>query len=258
MIAQKRRGIGRVPVAIAIAAIVVLAGIATSSYLMAARTPGASGTTTASAGSSTISVGTTTSQQATSRATSVQSSTVSSNSSLSQSTVQYPLVWGPNPVSACAGIAFCVYATLGLSGQTATNNTSSATTIIQGNATTIVRSSVTTIIRANSTAFDYPSPNTSYTVTLSAFVQDAVTSQNATTPNGIPVVASGCYIQPAGFTQCIVGAPYMPVVPSGDPYRVTVFVTMNYLPCSLQKANLQCSSQLLAPPSPAVTGDFEG
>jgi hypothetical protein len=142
----------------------------------------------------------------------------SSRSTVQQSSaVQYPLAWGPNPLTACAGIAFCINATLGISGQL-----------------------------------------TSYSLTLSAFVQDAVTGQNATTPSGSPVVESGCDIQPTGFTHCIIGAPYLPVVPSGDPYKVTVFVTQNYLPCSLQKADELCSSQLLAPPSPTVTGDFEG
>lgn len=208
MTSQERPGLGRVAVAVAIATIVILAGIATFSYLTVARS----------------------SEQA----TSVQSSSASSASSLGESTAQYPLVWGPNPVSPCAGIAFCVYATLGLSSQTGANSASSATTVNESNA------------------------NASYTVELFAYVQDAVTGQNATTPSGIPVVGSSCTVQSAGFTRCIVGAPYMPGVSSGDPYKVTVFVTMNYLPCSLQKAGLQCSSQLLAPPSPTVAGDFEG
>jgi hypothetical protein len=177
---------------------------------------------------------------------SVQSSSVSSSSSLNQSAAQYPLVWGPNPVTACSGIAFCVYATLGFSGQTATNDTSSATTIIQGNATTIIISSTTTIMSGVSTGVYFPSPNASYPVTVTAFVQDAVTGQNATTPNGVPFVASTCYIQPTGFTKCIVGAPYMPLVPSGHPYKVTVFVTKGD------------GETLLAPPSPTVTGDFDG
>jgi hypothetical protein len=176
----------------------------------------------------------------------VQSSSVSSNSSLSQSAAQYPLVWGPNPVTACSGIAFCVYATLGFSGQTATNDTSSATTIIQGNATTIIISSTTTIMSGVSTGVYFPSPNASYPVTVTAFVQDALTGQNATTPNGVPFVASTCYIQPTGFTKCIVGAPYMPVVPPGHLYKVTVFVTTGD------------GKTMLAPPSPTVTGAFDG
>ena len=239
MIGQKRRGIGRVAVGIAIAAIVVLAGIATSSYLMAARTPGANGTSTA---------------------TSVQSSSVSRNSSLSQSTAQYPLVWGPNPVYACsAGGGFCVAAILGFSGHTATNSTTfSTTTIIQGNTTAIVGSTATTVIHGVTTDFRYPAEDASYPVLATAWVQDAVTGQNATTPGGGPLVASTCHIQPTGFTHCIVGAPYMPGVPAGDPYKVTVYITKTSLPCPLQPGGSQCSSQLLAPPSPTVTGNFEG
>src|ERR1700730_4849056 len=184
MIGQERRGIGRVAVGIAIAAIVVLAGIATSSYLMAERTPGASGTTT--------------SHQTTSAGTSVQSSPVSSSSSQSQSAVQYPLVWGPNPVYTCsAGGGFCVAAILGFSGHTATNSTTFlTTTIIQGNTTTILGSSATTVIHGVTTDFKYPAEDASYPVLATAFVQDAVTGQNATTPGGGPFVASTCYVQP--------------------------------------------------------------
>lgn len=175
----------------------------------------------------------------------VQSSSASSNSTLSQPATQYPLVWGPNPVTACSGTAFCVYATLGFSGKTETNDTSSATTIIQGNATTIIISSATTIISGVSTAVIFPSPFTSYSVVVTAFVQDAVTGQNATSPNG-PFVYSTCYIQPTGFTKCIVGALYMPVVSPGHAYKVTLFVT------TLD------GKTMLAPPSPTVTGEFNG
>jgi len=187
---------------------------------------------------------------------SLGSSAVSiSGSSAIQPAVQYPLVWAPNPLSACEAGAFCINATLGFSGQpgTTNNNTSSATTIIGSNATTIVISSTTTIIRSSETDWVFPSPATSYFVTLFAFVQDAVTGQNATIPRGYTVVGSGCYIQPTGLTHCLVSAPYLPVVPSGHPYKVTVFVTQADTPCSLQKANEPCSSQLLAPPSPTIT-----
>jgi hypothetical protein len=188
---------------------------------------------------------------------SVQSSSVSSNSSLSQSAVQYPLAWGPNPPSACDAGAFCIDVTLGFSGQTATTNTTSATatTIIQGNATTIILSSTTTIIRNNGTETTLIAPpfGSSYYVVATAFVQDAVTGQNATRPDGGgPFIQSGCYIQPTGFAHCLVSAWFFPTVAPGDPYKVTVFVTKEYTPCSLQKAG-QCSSQLLAPPSPTVT-----
>jgi hypothetical protein len=95
-------------------------------------------------------------------------------------------------------------------------------------------------------------------VDIWAFVQDAITGQNATNPVGAPVVASGCYIQPTGFTQCIVGAPYTPVAPSAPHYKVTLFVTTSDMPCSLKVPELLCPAELLAPPSPTVTGDFEG
>jgi hypothetical protein len=159
--------------------------------------------------------------------TTIQSSSASNGSrSTNQSSTiqqtsaaQYPLVWGSNPPSECDQGIVCINVTLGFSGQAATTNNTG-----------------------------------SYDVTLSAFIQDAVTGQNATTPGtGGPVVQSGCYIQPVGFTNCTVYAPYSPGVPSGHPYRVTVFVTKNYLPCSLQKAGSLCSSQLLAPPSQTVT-----
>jgi hypothetical protein len=93
-------------------------------------------------------------------------------------------------------------------------------------------------------------------VTIYAYVQDAVTGQNATTLGGSPAVASACEIQPTGFSQCIVGAPYFPVVPSAPHYKVTLFVTKNDMPCPLENAGCGGSSQLLAPPSPTVTGDF--
>jgi hypothetical protein len=94
-----------------------------------------------------------------------------------------------------------------------------------------------------------PSSVTSYPVDVFAFVQDAVTGQNATTPGGGPFVGSGCYIRPTGFTDCIVGAPYVPGVPTGH-FKVTVFVTR-------QGAGTMFDSYtMLAPPSPAITGDF--
>jgi hypothetical protein len=181
----------------------------------------------------------------------VQSSSVSSNSGLNQSAAPYPLVWGPNPTRDCDPGIFCLDVTLGFAGQTATNNTaSSATTIIQGNATTIINSSTTTIINGSSTDWIYPNTATSYYVAVSAFVQDAATGQNATRPDGDgPLVQSGCYIEPTGLTPCTIYAPFGLAVPSGDPYKVTLFVTMGETPCPLQKAGLPCTSQLLAPPT---------
>ena len=147
----------------------------------------------------------------------VQSSSVYSDSSLNQSAAPYPLVWGPNPTSDCDPGVFCLDVTLGFAGQTGANHI------------------------------------TSYYVAVSAFVQDAVTGQNATGPDGDgPLVQSGCYIEPTGLTQCTVYAPFGLAVPSGDPYKVTLFVTMSEMPCSLQKPGLPCDSQLLAPPTTFV------
>ena len=139
---------------------------------------------------------------------------------------------------------------LGIAGQTATStSTSSATTIIQGNATTIISASTTTIISGNDTNVTFPAvTGTSDVVTISAYVQDAVTGQNAARPDGEgPVVGSSCDLQSTGFTQCGVDAPFALGVPSGDPYKVTLFVTTEYLPCSVTHVSL-CASQLLAPP----------
>jgi hypothetical protein len=168
---------------------------------------------------------------------------------------QYPLVWAPKPLGTCDYLAFCIEAELGFSGAATPaplNNTSSATTIIHGNATTIVNSSATTIIQGISTTFEYPPENGSYSVAVTAFVQDAATGENVTTSSGLTVITNDCNIQPTGFTGCyIVGA-----VPSGHTYKVTVFVTKTYLPCSLRPAklaNLQCESQFLAPVSQTIT-----
>ena len=188
---------------------------------------------------------------------SVSSSSSSSNSTTVQSSaVQYPLVWGPNPVRACSDWNFCIIATLGFADNATLTTTTSVTTITQGNATTIVGGSTTTIIRSNGTTYE-ANPITAYSVDVYALVQDGVTGQNATGPNG-PVVANLCYIHPTGFTQCEVAAPYTPVAPSAPHYKVTLFVTKGGMPCTLRIAGLICSSssRLLAPPIPPVTGDF--
>jgi len=186
---------------------------------------------------------------------SVLSSSSSTTAQPAVQAAQYPLVWGPNPVSACDSGPICIDVTLGFLGQTATTNTTeSATTIIANNTTTIINSSVTTYIKSNEIDYVQNNPVSSYVVTLSVYIQDAITGQNATTPGtGGPVVQSACDIQPTGFTNCTVYAPYSAGVPSGHPYKVTVFVTKNSLPCSLQEPGLQCSSLLLAPPSPTIT-----
>jgi hypothetical protein len=185
------------------------------------------------------------------------SSVLSSSSSAAQpaaqaSTSLYPLVWGPNPPGVSDPGTFSLTFMLGIAGQTATTNStsnSSATTIIQGNVTTIINASTTTIISGNDTNVIFPAvTGTSDVVTIAAYVQDAVTGQNATRPDGEgPIVESSCDLQPTGFTQCGVDAPFALSVRSGDSYKVTLFVTTGYLPCSLTHVSL-CASKLLAPP----------
>lgn len=193
-----------------------------------------------------------------------QSSSVSSSigSTGSSSAIQpaaqpvsasYPLVWGPTPVRDCSSLPFCIIATLGFAGNVTLTPITSVTTIIQGNATTVVSGSTTTITRSNGTTYE-TGPPPSYYVTVTAFVQDAVTGQNATGPNG-PLVDNVCFIHSTGLSQCVVAAPYRPVVPSGDSYKVTLFVTKDYTPCLLSSFST-CTSQLLALPSPTVTGAF--
>jgi hypothetical protein len=174
-----------------------------------------------------------------------------SSSSTNQSAAQYPLAWAPNSptVGSCDVFPFCVYARLGFSG-TATlppsNQTSSATTVIQGNTTTIIQSSTTTYISGISTGVVYPPENDSYLVAVFALVQDPVTGQNVTTGSSLSYFGGLCGIQPTGFTECVAGSS----VPTGHTYKVTVFVTKGDLPCSLRPANhpdLYCTSQLLAP-----------
>jgi hypothetical protein len=125
----------------------------------------------------------------------------------------------------------------------------SATTIIQGNVTTIISGSITTINSSgNADVIDNVNHTGTTVVDVIAWVQDALTGQNATGPGGAgPFVASSCNIQPTGFTPCGASASYSLSVPSGDPYKVTLFVTARYSPCSLTNGP-PCASQLLAPP----------
>jgi hypothetical protein len=183
------------------------------------------------------------------------SSVLSSSSSAAQpaaqaSASQYPLVWAPNSPTegGCDTFPFCIYVRLGFSG-TATlppsNQTSSATTVIQDNTTTIVFESTTTYMSGVSTGVVYPQENDSYLVAVFAFVQDAVTGQNITTSSGQSSIGGLCAIQPTGFTECVAGGG----VPPGHTYKVTVYVTKGDLPCSIRPANHPDSvcSQLLAP-----------
>lgn len=137
----------------------------------------------------------------------------SQSASTSQSTVessaQYPLVWAPNsPVKWCD--TNCLKLTLEFSGQDL------------GNASPI------SIV---------PNEGSNYTVTATAFYRDVATGQNVTT-------SSSCYIPKTGYTYCYIGS--FAGMPSGT-YQVTVFITKDYLPCSLHEPPL-CESQLLAPP----------
>jgi hypothetical protein len=183
------------------------------------------------------------------------SSTASSGSdstvqSVARSTVsQYPLVWGTTPPVTCEGEGgFCltkIY--VGFAGQNATN-TSSVTTMIQGIWATVVNSSTTTLTNAITI---FPPVNNTGTsiVAIYAYVQDAVTGQNATRPDGDgPVLGNSCNLQPTGLTDCGVDAPFGLSVPSGDHYKVTLFVTSQYEPCSLRPAGSLCASTLLASP----------
>ena len=181
-------------------------------------------------------------------------SVVSSNSSAVQTTAQasapqYPLVWGTTPPVTCEGTGgFCITNVyLGFAGQN-TTNTSSVTTMIQGIWPTVINSSTTTLTNAI-TIFPPVNDSGTYIVDISAYVQDAVTGQNATRPDGEgPVLGNSCNLQPTGLTNCGVDAPFGLSVPSGDHYRVTLFVTAQYEPCSLEPAGSLCASTLLAPP----------
>jgi hypothetical protein len=152
------------------------------------------------------------------------------------SAATYPLVFAPNSPKVCAEAQFCINATLGFSGQTATI-IPPATTVTGSNGTTIVHGSTTTIIRGNATTEKLPDLYSSYSVYVTALVQDAVTGQNVTTSSGSSVITDLCYIQPTGFTHCyIVGH-----VPAARTFKVTVFVTT------------PDGKTILAPPSPPVT-----
>ncbi len=146
--------------------------------------------------------------QSTVAPTSTSKSTSSMQSTV-ESSAQYPLMWAPNsPVKWCD--TNCLELTLAFAGQDL------------GNATPI------TII---------PFEGSNYTVTATAFYQDVSTGQNVTT-------SSSCYIPKTGYTYCDVGS--FAGMPSGT-YQVTLFITKQYLPCSLHEPPL-CESQLLAPP----------
>jgi len=128
----------------------------------------------------------------------------------------------------------------------------STTTIINNDTTTIEHGYTTLIIRGNATDGIYGSPPPFEIVAVTAYFRDAVTGQNVTTSSGLTVITYTCDVTQTGFTPCLIGGQ----VPPGHTYKVTLYVTKTYLPCSLlpaQPANLQCEKQLLAPPSPTIT-----
>lgn len=177
------------------------------------------------------------------------SSTIQSSLLQQSSVVGYPLAWGTTRPVTCEGTGgFCltdIY--LGFAGQN-TTNTSSVTTMIQGIWPTVINSSTTTVTNVI-TIFPPVNDTGTTIVDIFAYVQDALTGQNATRPDGGgPVVGNSCNLQPTGLTKCGVDAPFGLAVPSGDPYRVTLFVTSQYEPCSLLRPGSLCASQLLAPP----------
>jgi hypothetical protein len=151
---------------------------------------------------------------------------------------QYPLVWGPNPLTVCYADqdSFCVSATLGFSSNAASFSDISTpvTPNTENNETTIVRGITTTLITGNHTS-------SSNWVDLTAFVQDAVTGQNA---SHTAVAAWSCVIPPAGFTDCQILAINQPAVPAGHAYEVTVIVSG---PSHLPDAVPQSWPRLAAP-----------
>ena len=139
-----------------------------------------------------------------------QSASTSSVQSTAESSAQYQLMWAPNsPVKWCD--TNCLELTLAFSGQDLGN--ASPSTVI-------------------------PDGGSNYTVSATAFYQDVVTGQNVTT-------SSLCYVPRTGYTYCDVAS--FAGMPSGT-YEVTVFITKDYLPCSLHEPPSPCESQLLAPP----------
>jgi hypothetical protein len=229
------------------------------------------------------------------QSSSLGSSSVSSSSVIQpvvQSPLPYPLVWAPNSPTVCVDQGECfIDAMLALSnGTSSTASTSSTTTLVSNSTTTLVHGFTTIIIRTNTVTVScqplangtlatnhtssvtstsctssvttnverdgiYGSPSAFLTAYVTAYVRDAVTGQNVTTSSGLTVITYGCGIPLTGFTHCLIGGH----VPPGHTYKVTLFVTKTYLPCSLRPVNhpnLPCTLQLLAPPSLTVTGDF--
>jgi hypothetical protein len=153
---------------------------------------------------------------------------------------------------------FCLRATLGYSAQQATNNnndtSTTATTTTESNATFIVRGFTTTVIR-NGETYTHP------LVVINAFIQDAVTGQNATVADafsnyGVPLIGGSCEIPATGFTTCQILSHSLPYVPAGHPYKVTVFVTgPSALPCLSEPCppnTIAHSWPMEAPPSPPI------
>lgn len=237
-VGEKRRAVAARSLSILLVAITVGLGSVAAVYFSQVSSPAALSSSSPGSSSSVLS-------------SSGSSSSSSSVLSAAQAAAPpYLLVWGPKPPTVCGDGGFCIAGALGMAGQTVTSNTTeSVTTIIQGNVTTIISGSITTINSSgNAEVIDVVNDTGTTTVDVIAWVQDALTGQNATSPGGNgPFAGSSCNIRPTGFTQCGASAPYALSVPSGDPYKVTLFVTARYTPCSLTHGP-PCASQLLAPP----------
>jgi hypothetical protein len=224
--------------------VLILAISLTAVYELNPGTPATSSSSTTTQTSALIASST---ASAPSNVSSSSSTTYSTTESANESSsANYTLVWAPNSPfvnpGVCDANGFCVVAMLGFAGQTFT--TASATTIIASDGTTIVGSTATTIIRSNGTTYDYPF-GSSYAILGTAYIQDAATGQNVTTSTGRPFFANTCYMQPTGISQCDIGGN---ALPPGHTYKVTVFITKDYPPCSIQSPGYPCDSQLLAPP----------
>jgi hypothetical protein len=135
----------------------------------------------------------------------------------------------------------------------------SSTTITGSDAITVIRYgnvNVTTVITSsggiNVTRIGRGPDNTSHPVYIFALIQNVTTGANVTVIGGGPILGGLCYLQPTGYTRCHVSGVVLGGGPAMNTYKVTLFVTKSFLPCSLSPGNETCASQLLAPPLTAT------
>jgi hypothetical protein len=146
-----------------------------------------------------------------------------SSTNQSSSSSQYPLVWAPNSPSWCGGASdFCINALVGFADNATVNATTSY--IGSNGRTTIIISHTTVVVSSNSTIAEIVQFEGQYIVTVNAYVQDAVTGQNVSIANQ----SGTCGLYPTGYTKCIVDGGIDTVVPSGDPYKITVWITRGH------------------------------